>query len=205
MEKINIKSPIHDRLEGTGANRLDWSEGSKMHSTVKRLVGSFEQPARTSVRASKPLGTCPKCGWTWRTNNPDRVPNHPPHRDWFSRFKTDKTICPGSWSQEWDPYLDHRVAVPHIEVSHGWRNPVEVISPGDSVLIDFTRAALKPYWPGVDEIKEVKLEEIIVIQKHRRDGSLYSESRQLRFSEVPNTIPQLALTLVTGTPFITLA
>lgn len=60
--KNHIKAPQNDTLRGTG--KLGWSESSAVHSTVKRLVSTFD-PGDTFKRiakAKKIKVTCPQCG-----------------------------------------------------------------------------------------------------------------------------------------------
>lgn len=196
MEKINIKSPHMDSLRGTGVEKLGWTEGNKVIGTVKRLTASFSTDSVGSKRSNKQIGKCPHCQFEFRTNNPDRVPDHQEDKGWYwsmHRNNNDRRICQGAWTQQREPALDAQIEMQQISVGTGWGKPVEVIQVGDSVLIDFTRAVLKEYWPGIDEIKQVTLERIVLTQSFRRDGTLYCEGRELYFSEVPKPINQAVI------------
>ena len=73
--KNHIKAPKNDTLRGVG--KLGWTESSAVHSTVKRLVSTFEpnDTFKGVAKAKKIKVTCPQCGANF-SNREGKVKPH---------------------------------------------------------------------------------------------------------------------------------
>lgn len=116
--KNNIHTPPVDAETLRGTGKFGWTEGGKMHSTFKRLSESLvnDDVVRQPPSKKKQEVKCPKCGKTFKTNNPNVIPPHKPYRPWYSFGNTETTdLC----SQKKD-----------------WREPPEVKEKGKQAYIN---------------------------------------------------------------------
>jgi len=77
MKKTSIKIPKFDNLRGVGLSSLDWSERSRLYSTVKRLSSTFDdEPIKTSSK-NKIEVFCSGCNTTFKiSKDRELLPQH---------------------------------------------------------------------------------------------------------------------------------
>ena len=79
--KNHVKSPTEDTTRGLG--KLGYTEGGKMHGTVKRLTGSFDNDdAVSNQKTKKETIVCPGCGKKFKTNH-GNIPDHKPGKHYY--------------------------------------------------------------------------------------------------------------------------
>ena len=180
--KNKIKSPIEDSLRGIG--KLGWTESGKMNSTLKRLESSFETDKTHSLKSNKTEGKCPRCSFTFMSNNPSRVPDHKV-KTYKSFFSYENNICMGSWSRL--PTGEKKIVdVESFTIPYTIRN-VQTFSVGDKVIVDFTN--LKHFYDEniMFETEIVRITSTLTILN---DGSEISlEGLKVFFKDVQNSIP----------------
>jgi hypothetical protein len=101
-------------LRGTG--KLGYSESSRMHSTLQRLSETLSDEVRVPSK-KKHTVTCPKCKQEFKTNNPNKIPQHKP--GWRARWSGTSTDEGGFCTQKKD-----------------WREPHEIIETGKEIYIN---------------------------------------------------------------------
>lgn len=169
----NLKTPKEDSLRGTGVNKMGWSEGGRMHSTVKRLMKSFSTENTPTKRENKKKVTCPICKKEFLTNNPNKVPDH--------KRRYTSYMCEGSFSkQKSGEIITHEISF--VPTSLG------ILNVGDGLLIDFTRTIWKEYGDFDDLIKSkvLKIEQIDYL---RNDGTIYGSSIKLYLEGLDIPVP----------------
>lgn len=77
MKKTSIKIPKFDNLRGVGLSSLDWSERSRLYSTVKRLSSTFDDEQLKSSSKNKIEVFCSCCKANFKVSK-DRelLPQH---------------------------------------------------------------------------------------------------------------------------------
>ncbi len=184
--KNTIKSPKEDSLRGIG--KLGWTEGGRMNSTIKRLESSFSKEKVHSIKGNKEEYSCPVCKFKYKSNNPGRVPTHKKHR-YLWGISHDEPICSGSYIKQ----PTEETITETLEFFTTFDNG-QKFHTGDRVLIDFTRAVLKEYYPGCpDEIIESEVERIEKISRVLNDGTIGYSKEIAYFKGVPNPIHVLNL------------
>ena len=78
MKQINVTTPAagQNTLRGTG--KLDWTPSNKLHSTVKKLIASFDDEL-VKLPSKKEKITCPACGQKFKSNS-GNLPEHKPSK-----------------------------------------------------------------------------------------------------------------------------
>lgn len=106
-QKLKIKN--EDTLKGTGFASLGWTEGGKMNSTVKRLLGTFQdkEVSSESKNKNKILVKCSACHRTFKTTN-GKLPKHQiKFGPWSTRIDENGTpsriICDGVIAKDVKP------------------------------------------------------------------------------------------------------
>jgi hypothetical protein len=82
-QKLKIKN--EDTLKGTGFGSLGWTESGRMNSTVKRLLGTFQEKEVSSESKNKNKTTvqCSVCNQKFKTRN-GKLPEHNQRRKrWY--------------------------------------------------------------------------------------------------------------------------
>lgn len=169
--KNHVKSPKKDSLRGIG--KLGWSGGGKMHSTIKRLVGSFQEVKKCRSRKNKYNVSCEVCGKLFKVNNVGKVPSH-------TRYTSQ--ICRGSWvKQSSDKYT--------VECLESVSSAIGIINVGDILLVDFSRTILQELYNGFRDIIELQISRIEMVCLLCNDGSVYSRRELIYFKDLPTPIP----------------
>lgn len=153
--KNHIKAD-NDDLRGIG--KLDWTESSKMHSTIKKLESTFDNDEGVlplSKKTNKITVTCPLCKSKFKTNS-GKLPKHktPYGLDFYTyqRFRDNTGFCKGF------NYLE----TPIFKVLQTLDNAVlnnKDYKPGDRVLIDTTGWNIKSF--PKDSVIEAVIEQVI--------------------------------------------
>ena len=95
----HIKAPIEDTLRGLG--RLDYTEGSRLHSTLKRITSTFAgNDKHIGKRKEKTEIVCDLCKQTFRVRG-NKLPRHTSYK--YGDIRYDK-ICGEKSNVETKPF-----------------------------------------------------------------------------------------------------
>lgn len=169
--KQTIKTPNDDTLRGTGIGSLGWGESSKLHSTAKRLVSTFDTPVKEKSKKNKTEVICDKCHGKFKTNN-GKLPKHLDPFSWRWRYikgTEEDTSTPSA------KYCDGQIAkektitkdVKSIEINN------VVFKIGDKVLVEIMDVGNYNY--GIANKKTVQERTIQKIAVYENDFTIYFE------------------------------
>lgn len=163
-----------DFLRGVG--KLGWTEGGKMHSTIKRMASAFDN-GDTDVKSKKTFKhevSCPKCKKKFNLNNPNVIPNHKP--GWRFNWSSDNKLCEGSTSRQPSGESSEEVieSFKFYENAHG---PAIDVKVGSKMLIDTNVVNIGEKRGLVEFV----VEKISRTNNLRNDGSTYSWRDFIKF------------------------
>lgn len=165
--KNKIKSPKNNSLRGIG--KLDWTEGSKLHSTIKRLASSFENNTDFKTRSEKKVAICKICGKKFHLNNTSKIPDHFEKRQSWLFVPKNNNLCEGSDSRT---ITDNYVLEEYSGLQHkiGKNYIIDFSSPNiTKIILEVNRNYTLP-----TTLKEVTLTNVFLKRLLRKDGTEYN-------------------------------
>lgn len=116
----SINTPSADATSLRGIGKLDYSNRSRLNSTIKKLTASMETDEVPPMPAKKEKVKCPGCGRNFRTNK-GKIPQHIPQR-WSSGYTTNEGYCTQSRSPWHQPVIKEVIEstiINEIEIKKG--------------------------------------------------------------------------------------
>ena len=172
--KQTIKTPNEDTLRGTGIGSLGWGESSKLHSTAKRLVSTFDTPVKEKSKKNKIEVVCSKCKNKFKTNN-GKLPKHIDPTSWrwsYRRGNEEDTSTPSVKYCVGEIFIETK-EVKSIEINN------TIFNIGDKVLAELIDVGNYNY--GIKNKKFVQERTIQKIVLNANDFTIYFEKDEGRF------------------------
>jgi hypothetical protein len=159
-QKLKIKN--EDTLKGTGFGSLGWTESAKMNSTVKRLLGTFQEKevSSESKNKNKTTVTCSECNQKFKTNN-GKLPEHNRKRKRWYELTNEIGVpsvikCEGSINDKKPPYTQRlkRIVIGGVAFKIGDKVLYEIITKGSI------------HWGTIDKVKVLEgiIDQIVINQ-----------------------------------------
>lgn len=175
--KQTIKTPNEDTLRGTGIGSLGWGESSKLHSTAKRLVSTFDTPVKEKSKKKIEV-ICSKCKGKFKTNN-GKLPKHLDPYAWRWRYiigTEEDTSTPSAKFCDGEILIETENTIKEvksIEINN------TIFNIGDKVLAELIDVGNYNY--GIKNKKYVQERTIQKIVLYPNDFTIYFEKDEGRF------------------------